>query len=106
VSPGYGFTWTSSGYKPVVTVSGSTDSGATWGAEYTATNLFTYDSDYITPAAIPTISGARTSSSGTTPMTFTVTGELYPSYLWHLTKKDASNTSHLRGYEAGHRERA
>lgn len=66
------------------TVEASVNSGSSWSSPVDCVANYTFETEKITPNYIPTPSMTRTSASGVTPMTFTMTGALRPSYLLQI----------------------
>ncbi len=84
-------TWAATEVGKIITgtVEGSLDGGATYSAPVAVDLLFPFFSDMITPATIAAPVLTRTSASGVTPMTFTVSGSPYSSYLMEMRYKEA-----------------
>jgi hypothetical protein len=69
------------------TVEASGDSQATWTAAVEPYYSFYPDTQFIEPATItPDLVATRTSGAGVTPVTFTIAGTIYPSYVWEVVK--------------------
>lgn len=90
------FAWPTSAVDGVYTATqeASADSGATWSSAAAVELAPLFPSTVIT-AATRTITAARTSVSGTLPMTFDITGKRYSSDQWEYVVYDTDNVTEL-----------